>query len=108
MKTEQDIIELMIKKAIQNIPSNLRNDEREIALVAAKTITRYNGFRHAIRKHQLQLQKLEKEYRNEQRIANTELEKTQALCKHESTTYFPDAAGGSDSSTICDICDKEL
>ncbi len=32
----------------------------------------------------------------------------QNRCKHWKTTYFPDAAGGSDSFTECDICGKQL
>ena len=29
----------------------------------------------------------------------------QAMCEHPITKYFPDAAGGSDSETHCEICD---
>jgi len=29
----------------------------------------------------------------------------QAMCQHPITKYFPDAAGGSDSETCCEICD---
>lgn len=31
-----------------------------------------------------------------------------ANCQHHSTTYYPDASGGNDSSTTCDICGKAV
>jgi len=36
------------------------------------------------------------------------LAETQSACEHLETTYHPDASGGSDSSTTCDICGAEV
>ena len=108
MKTQQDVIELMIKMAILELPPELKLDEKAIATVAAKTVTKYNGFQKIAYKYRSRLAKAEKEYLQEKENARRELEEAQKLCGHESKTYYPDASGGSDSSTTCDICGKEL
>lgn len=36
------------------------------------------------------------------------LNEVQATCPHHCRTYYPDPAGGSDSHTSCDHCDKEI
>lgn len=38
----------------------------------------------------------------------SELEKIQATCRHNVTKYTGDPSGGSDSQTICEICEKDL
>lgn len=38
----------------------------------------------------------------------SELEKIQATCSHSVTKYTGDPSGGSDSQTICEICEKDL
>ena len=34
--------------------------------------------------------------------------KLQKACLHKATTYYPDASGGNDSETVCDVCGKRL
>ena len=38
----------------------------------------------------------------------TEVKAIQGRCQHTKTTEYRDPAGGSDSSTECDICGKEV
>lgn len=37
-----------------------------------------------------------------------QLEAIQGACKHQHKSFYPDAAGGSDSFHRCNICRKEL
>ena len=51
---------------------------------------------------------LEDEHKEEKEKINQQLRELKQECKHEVTKYYPDASGNNDSSTVCQICDKEL
>ena len=54
---------------------------------------------------------LSKEYteHNKKIIAlQKKLSEVESECHHPVTTYYSDPSGGSDSSTICDVCNKEI
>ena len=52
--------------------------------------------------------KEEERHEEELKHIRSKLIKIQNVCPHHITTYYPDASGGRDSSTICDICEKEV
>lgn len=39
---------------------------------------------------------------------DAQIGRIQSTCNHLSTTYYPDASGNNDSSTVCDLCGKEV
>src|SRR5579883_206214 len=50
----------------------------------------------------------EEDYRKALASVGSEIASIRSDWRHWSTTYYADASGGSDSSTICDICGAEL
>ena len=105
MKTEQAINEKIIIKAIEIAK---HTNTQDIAKVSAKALARKFDIQSKIAYNQQNLQKTTNEYEWCKEKLSVELEEIQSKCLHESTTYYPDASGNNDSSTICDICGKEL
>lgn len=54
------------------------------------------------------LRKIETDYKLKQEEINKEIYCIQNDCNHPLTTYYPDASGGSDSHTLCNICDADV
>lgn len=47
-------------------------------------------------------------YDQEMSDVQKELAELRQSCRHPCSTYYPDASGNNDSSTICRLCGKEL
>lgn len=60
-----------------------------------------------IQAHHLNVNRLEKEYKENLANAVTELRTIRQLCQHYETHYCLDPSGNNDSSYICDLCGKE-
>ena len=48
------------------------------------------------------------EYKRKNEEIKVEIRYIQSTCPHTETTFYGDPSGGSDSSTMCDWCGKEL
>jgi hypothetical protein len=66
------------------------------------------GIKSEINKHNKRKEVMEKNYQSDLRQLDIELKQIQDKCPHKETTYYGDPSGGSDSSTECNWCGKEL
>lgn len=55
----------------------------------------------------IMLGNLRKKYEDNVAIAESFRKLLRKLCKHEKTTYYPDASGNNDSCFTCDYCGLE-
>jgi hypothetical protein len=97
----------IIKKIIDAIPPGTSLESwigRELLFieVTKKAFATYGRQSAELRmKHDQEMRQLETTWQNE--IAHM-----QSMCPHYDIVHFSDPAGGSDSSTVCNTCGKEL
>lgn len=90
------ILELC-KNANYISPSWLADTIEQCQTIELKIKLCHNAMDDKENKHRKAIQKHKEEIRD-----------IQKTCLHQLTTYYPDASGNNDSSTVCDICGKEL
>ena len=71
-------------------------------------LLKINGLRAQLRSLYLQETAITKKHREDLAELQKERVAIQMNCEHYESTFHPDAAGGSDSHTTCNICDAEL
>lgn len=74
----------------------------------AAELNRINGIVQLLAFHKSKIKKVEDDARERIKKIEHDMQTIRDGCKHESQTYHPDPSGGRDSTTICNICGKEL
>lgn len=98
--------ELMATVLATNTDEHSTHDDIIEALAAALDHRDY--IRGRLNKVGQEKSDLTREYKDDMARLEAEEADIQAECHHYTSTYHPDAAGGSDSWTQCDICGAEL
>lgn len=83
-------------------------DASELPLLMAEAIVAAQAVRGDVRRIKRVRVEAEEQFQKQLDTFDARLARVRAACKHESTTYYGDAAGGSDSYTSCNICGAEL
>lgn len=55
----------------------------------------------------MRLDKIKKEYEEEQKTIADGLSKIREECQHYEVEYYPDPSGNNDSSYVCQLCGKD-
>ncbi len=97
----------MKNKTIEKLIKNCITDAQR-ATVLNKTLSLLAEIRSELLRNTNE--RHEEDETHKKKIAQIELRlrKIQQKCPHLETTYYPDASGGNDSETRCDLCGAEI
>lgn len=74
----------------------------------AEKVLKYQVIKRKISICQKKILQAEKDWQEVCRKIRSEVSSIQQDCDHPVTTFYPDASGGNDSATCCDVCGMTL
>jgi len=87
--------------------SNLTLDTKVAALIAKHLVTELVKLRD-VRTGLREIEQKRKELDQMREDLKAQVRKIQSTCPHLATTFYGDAAGGSDSHTSCNLCGADV
>lgn len=82
-------------------------DDVVLTVWLSQELDRISTIRSRIAALKSNIETTKKRHQSELSTLNNGITLVQSDCKHEDLTYYPDAAGGSDSFHVCNICGKD-
>lgn len=98
----------LLKKIIEEYEGAGLRDSIELSDYIPERFDEIKSLRTKLRRIEVKIR--EESDQHKQALENFLKEKVvvQSECSHILTTFYPDASGNNDYSTVCDICDKYL
>jgi hypothetical protein len=98
-----------LKKLIEAIAKSAPSSTcEELGQFIADKVQQCDDIRNRILQNKKKQQQEDDRHSATEQALKVELMRIQKECPHYLTTYYPDASGGNDSSTCCDVCGGEI